>query len=70
MALLTTGYVADHFAQIFVISHGGPFDRQAFTYAVRLAHGRVVESNLPAAPPAADAPGADAAAVATYESTR
>jgi exonuclease SbcC len=69
VALLTTGYVADHFAQVFVISHGGPFDRQAFTYAVRLAHGRVVESNLPAAPLAADAPGTDAAAVATYEST-
>jgi DNA repair exonuclease SbcCD ATPase subunit len=55
--LLTTGYVAAHFAQVFVISHGGPFDRHAFPYALRLANGRVVESNLPSAdawgPPAA-----------------
>ena len=47
--LLTAGYVAAHFAQVFVISHGGPFDRHAFTYALRLANGRVVESSLPSA---------------------
>jgi DNA repair exonuclease SbcCD ATPase subunit len=47
VALLTTGYVAAHFAQIFVISHGGPFDRHAFPYRLRLADGRIVESNLP-----------------------
>jgi exonuclease SbcC len=46
--LLTTGYVAQHFAQVFVISHGGPFDRHAFPYTIRLANGRVVDSNLPA----------------------
>src|SRR5579884_3070691 len=53
--LLTTGYVAQHFAQIFVISHGGPFDRHAFPYTIRLANGRVVDSSLPSAP-AASAP--------------
>ncbi|HZU07682.1 MAG TPA: AAA family ATPase [Chloroflexota bacterium] len=47
VALLTTGYVAAHFAQIFVISHGGQFDRHAFPYRLRLADGRIVESNLP-----------------------
>jgi ABC-type Mn2+/Zn2+ transport system ATPase subunit len=53
--LLTTGYVAQHFAQVFVISHGGPFDRHAFPYTIRLANGRVVETNLPTNPAAAPA---------------
>src|SRR5205814_8478645 len=65
--LLTAGYVAAHFAQVFVISHGGAFDRHAFGYTLRLAHGRVVESNLPAPgealwPPTADRPDATPAA--------
>jgi exonuclease SbcC len=57
--LLTTGYVAQHFAQVFVISHGGSFDRHAFTYTVRLVNGRVADSTLPTTPDApADAPDA------------
>jgi DNA repair protein SbcC/Rad50 len=54
--LLTTGYVAQHFAQVFVISHGGPFDRHVFPYTIRLANGRVVDSNLPAASSATTSP--------------
>jgi DNA repair exonuclease SbcCD ATPase subunit len=66
--LLTNGYVAAHFAQVFVISHGGAFDRHAFGYTLRLAHGRVVESNLPApgeAPWPATAGGPDRAPAAS-----
>ena len=45
--LLTTGVIAQQFAQIVVISHHHAFDRRAFQYHVRMEAGEAVESDLP-----------------------
>jgi DNA repair exonuclease SbcCD ATPase subunit len=46
--LLTTGIIAQQFAQVVVISHQHAFDRHAFQYHIRMDSGQVVESDLPA----------------------
>lgn len=48
--LLTTGIIAQQFAQVVVISHQHAFDRHAFQYHIRMDSGQVVESDLPAMP--------------------
>jgi len=48
--LLTTGIIAQQFAQIVVISHHHAFDRRAFQYHVRMEGGQVAEGDLPEAP--------------------
>ncbi|HET8587684.1 MAG TPA: hypothetical protein VFM74_07405, partial [Candidatus Limnocylindria bacterium] len=45
--LLTTGIIAQQFAQIVVISHHHAFNRRAFQYHVRMEAGEAVESDLP-----------------------
>jgi DNA repair exonuclease SbcCD ATPase subunit len=45
--LLTTGVIAQQFAQIVVISHHHAFDRDAFRYHVRMEGGQVIQSDLP-----------------------
>jgi hypothetical protein len=45
--LLTTGLIAQQFAQIVVISHHHAFDRRAFQYHVRMEGGQAIESDLP-----------------------
>ena len=45
--MLTTGTIAEQFAQVIVISHGHAFDRSAFAYHVVMEHGRVRRSTLP-----------------------
>ncbi|HEX6543585.1 MAG TPA: hypothetical protein VF040_17635, partial [Ktedonobacterales bacterium] len=47
--LLTTGIIAQQFAQVVVISHQHAFDRRAFQYHIRMEGGQVVESDLPGA---------------------
>ena len=45
--LLTTGTIAQQFAQVVVISHHHAFDRRAFQYHVHMEGGQAVESDLP-----------------------
>jgi len=47
VTLLTTGTIAEQFAQVIVISHGHAFDRSAFAYHVVMERGRVRSSTLP-----------------------
>ena len=46
--VLTNGEIAQRFAQVVLISHSRSFDRSQFMYRLRLASGRITESNLPA----------------------
>ncbi|MFI5270267.1 MAG: ATP-binding protein, partial [Chloroflexota bacterium] len=48
--LLTRGPIAANFDQIFVISHNRAFDEALFDYHLQLDAGRLVSSDLPAAP--------------------
>lgn len=61
--LLTTGIIAQQFAQIVVISHHHAFDRRAFQYHVRMEGGQVAEGDLPEAPERPTLPTATRAAV-------
>ena len=45
--LLTEGYIARSFAQIFLISHSRAFDPGRFTHYLRLHEGRIAETTLP-----------------------
>ena len=45
--LLTTGTIAQQFAQVVVISHHHAFDRRAFQYHVHMEGGQVAASDLP-----------------------
>jgi len=47
VALLTTGTIAQQFAQVIVVSHANAFDRTSFPYHVVMEEGRVKESDLP-----------------------
>ena len=47
VAVLTRGTIARHFPQVVLISHSQSFDTTSVRYHVRMADGRVVESNLP-----------------------
>lgn len=45
--LLTRGVIARQFPQVFLISHSQSLDPAHFDYRVRMAAGRIVETNLP-----------------------
>lgn len=45
--ILTTGAIARQFAQVMLVSHSRSFDNSRFHYRIRMAGGRIVESNLP-----------------------
>ncbi|HET9110158.1 MAG TPA: AAA family ATPase [Ktedonobacterales bacterium] len=45
--VLTTGAIAEAFAQIFLISHSQDIDPRLFDYMLRMEDGRVAESTLP-----------------------
>ncbi len=45
--VLTTGAIAEAFAQIFLISHSQDIDPRLFTYMLRMEGGRVAETTLP-----------------------
>ena len=45
--ILTTGAIARQFAQVMLVAHSRSFDNSRFTYRLRMAGGRIVESNLP-----------------------
>ena len=45
--VLTTGAIAEAFAQIFLISHSQDVDPHLFDYTLRMEGGRVAESTLP-----------------------
>jgi DNA repair exonuclease SbcCD ATPase subunit len=47
--VLTRGTIAREFAQVLLISHGQPFDRERFRYHIRMSGGRIDESDLPGA---------------------
>jgi DNA repair exonuclease SbcCD ATPase subunit len=46
IALLTEGYIARSFAQIFLVSHSRAFDPGRFTHYLRLHEGAVAETTL------------------------
>jgi DNA repair exonuclease SbcCD ATPase subunit len=52
--VLTSGTIARQFAQIVVISHSHSFEHTSFPFHLRLAAGRVIESDLPSGQEAAD----------------
>jgi DNA repair exonuclease SbcCD ATPase subunit len=45
--VLTHGAIADQFAQVMLVSHSRSFDHRSFRYRLRMAGGRIVETNLP-----------------------
>jgi len=45
--VLTSGAIADHFDQIFLISHSQVVEPGAFDYSLRMEDGRVAASTLP-----------------------
>jgi DNA repair exonuclease SbcCD ATPase subunit len=45
--VLTTGAIAQSFAQVFLISHSQVIEPQSFDYILRMDGGQVVESTLP-----------------------
>ncbi|HEV2404759.1 MAG TPA: hypothetical protein VGR88_04875, partial [Ktedonobacterales bacterium] len=45
--VLTHGAIADQFAQVMLVSHSRSFDQRSFRYRLRMAEGRIVETNLP-----------------------
>ena len=45
--ILTRGPIARQFAQVMLVSHGRSFDPGQFDFRLRMAGGRIVESNLP-----------------------
>ena len=45
--VLTTGAIAEAFAQVFLISHSQVIEPDAFDYHLRMDAGRVAESTLP-----------------------
>ena len=47
--LLTRGVIARQFPQVFLISHSQSLDPAHFDFRVRMAAGRIVETNLPGA---------------------
>jgi len=47
--LLTRGVIARQFPQVFLISHSQTLDPAHFDYRLRMAAGRIVETNLPGA---------------------
>lgn len=47
VSVLTSGTIAQAFAQVFLISHSQGFDPRTFRYAIRMENGRIAASNLP-----------------------
>lgn len=45
--ILTSGAIAQAFAQVFLISHNRVIDARSFTYTLRMENGRVAHSTLP-----------------------
>lgn len=45
--VLTTGAIAQAFAQVFLISHSQVIDPRTFDYTLRMENGRIAESTLP-----------------------
>lgn len=45
--VLTTGAIAEAFAQVFLISHSQDIEPGSFDYTLRMSGGRVAETNLP-----------------------
>ncbi|MGH2504153.1 MAG: ABC transporter ATP-binding protein, partial [Ktedonobacterales bacterium] len=45
--VLTTGAIAQAFAQVFLISHSQVIEPRSFDYTLRMDEGRVAESTLP-----------------------